>query len=441
MKSRIIQITLMATATLFVLACSSVVKRGTAKASYNSEKGTISVSLENLAPCNYVLKINEYEIGTGTINDKAELNILKQLKSKADIKKDIAMLAAKNNNEVKISLSLTDVMDTTFTYHLIPSVTMPDDNVQFSGVGAKVVSKSASRNVDDELKRWLYHKHEVVNESLFGALRANYLYLTDSKSNDFIIKGEIPILHSISGNKYNVISALHADYYAVVACNNQAFIDKFVENSVVGDYKNLSTSKSSLTCVSQKMESGYLCLILLGINRDYTYQQVPFALVALDNTAPSERYYPGENASTLTFKNGTRVIIPGNAPSIYGGGIVTVPHWAGNGLECNVTFSLAFLGDCKSITIQRRGELCYREYGGTYYFKQEDKTFYAKDYNGSHQFTWKMHFDDGDNEIPVIVEDYHGNRSSYKVIVRARFVRNNAPQINIDNNIENNIYE
>ena len=105
------------------------------------------------------------------------------------------------------------------------------------------------------------------------------------------------------------------------------------------------------------------------------------------------------------------------------------------------TFSLAFLGDCKSITIQRRGELCYREYGGTYYFKQEDKTFYAKDYNGSHQFTWKMHFDDGDNEIPVIVEDNHGNRASYKVIVRARFVRNNAPQINIDNNIENNIYE
>lgn len=436
MKSWIIQLTIIVAAMSFIAACSSGVNRGSVKASYNSEKGTISVSLENLAPCNYVLKINDYEIGTGTINEKINFDILKQLKSKADdIKKDIAMLAAKSSNDVKISLSLKDVLDTTFTYHLSPSVTMLDDIVQFLGVGAKVVSKSASRNVDEELKRWLYHKHEVVTDSLFGALRANYLYLSESNSNDYVTKGELPVLHSIAGNKYNVTSSLKADYYAVVACNNQGFIDKFVENAVVADYKNLSSTKSSLSCVAQTIDSGYLCLFLLGINKDYSYHQIPFALVALDNSAPSEQLYTEEKTSSLSFKNGLNIIIS-NAPSIYGSGMVSVLNWAGNGLECNVTFNLFFRDDCKSITIQRRGELCYREYGGTYYLRQEDKTFYAKDYNGSHLFTWKMHFDDGDNEIPVIVEDYHGNRASYKVVVRARFERSNAPQIDIDNNID-----
>ena len=47
-----------------------------------------------------------------------------------------------------------------------------------------------------------------------------------------------------------------------------------------------------------------------------------------------------------------------------------------------------------------------------------------------------MHFDDGDNEIPVTVEDYHGNKREYNVVVRAEFVRSDAPQIDIDNNID-----
>lgn len=434
MKYRIIQIALMATATLFVLACSSVVKRGTAKASYNSEKGTISVSLENLAPCNYVLKINEYEIGTGTINDKAELNILKQLKSKADIKKDIAMLAAKNNNEVKISLSLTDVMDTTFTYHLTPSVTMPDDNIQFTGVGAKVVSKSASRNVDEELKRWLYRKHEVVTDSLYSSLRTNYLYLTETTNNEFVVKGEIPVVHSWAGNKYSVTCNMTADYYAVVACSGQKFIDKFVENSVVKDFNNLSVSKTNIPCVYQTNESGYACLVLLGINKDYSYKQIPFSVVALDNKAPSDDYIPGKFVG-FDFKNGTKVIMPDNAPQIFGNAFVKVVHCDGNGLECNVTFQVNFAGDAKTATIHRRGELCYPNEILGNRFPVADKTLYAKD-GYEQRFTWKMHFDDGDNEIPITVEDYHGNRRDYKIVYRAEFVRSNAPQIDIDNNID-----
>ena len=429
----------MASFLLFAISCSSIIKKGTAKASIDSEKGTISVSLNNMERCHYNIKIYEYDVAEGVINGKEQLDVLGKIRSQTDIAKDIALLAAKNNNELSVSLCLTDVLDTVFTYHLTPTPTQSDDIIQFSGIGARIVPKSASRNVDEELKRWLYHKHEVVKDSLFGILRANYIYLTESNNNDFVVKGEIPVLHSIAGNKYSVSCSMQADYYALVACNNQPFIERFVENAVVADYKNLSTSKSSLICKAQDFKNGYLCLMLLGINKDYSFQQVPIALVALDNSAPSQHYHHSETVPNLSFKNKTTIIIPSNAPKIHGVGEVSVPHWDGNGLECNVSFDLNFIGDCKSITIQRRGDLCYYSpFTDSYLFKPENKTFYAKDYKNSHNFTWKMHFDDGDNEIPVIVEDYHGNKASYKVVVRASFVRNNSPQIDIDNNIEIN---
>lgn len=434
MMYRLIYASLIAIATLFLASCSSAFKQN-AKASYNSEKGTISISLENLSSCNYIMKINDYEIGNGDIKDKSELNILGKIKSKANILKDIALLAAKNNNELKVSLSLTDVLDTVFTYRMTPTVTMSDDNVRFTGVGAKVVSKSESKKIDDELKRWLYRKHEVVSESLYSSLRTNYLYLSKTKDNEFFVTGEIPVIHSLVGNMYSVNCNMIADYYAVVACYDQSFIDKFVENSVVKDYKNLSLSKTNIPCVCDSRNNGYKCLILLGINKDYSYQQIPFAVVAIDNEAPTYDYAPSI-FKKFEFKDGTKVNMPDNAPYIYGGASVRVLHWDGNGLEANVTFEVLLIDDAKSATIHRRGELCNPSlYTNSSTFPVEDKTFYAKD-GYKHIFTWKMHFNDGDNEIPVTVEDYHGNKRDYNVIERAAFVRNNSPKINIDNNID-----
>lgn len=419
---------------MIITGCSSIMKKAKANASFNSGEGSISVALENTDSCNYSLKINEYIISSGTVYGKGELNILNQIKSKADICKEVALLAAKNNNELHVSLILTDLLDTTFLYHLIPSVVLQDDTVQFFGIGAKVLSLSSSRNVDEELKRWLFRKNEVVSDSLFGGLRTNYLYLTETKNNDYVVREEIPVVHNLSENKYSVTCNMEADYYAVVACSNQNFIDKFVENSVVTDYKNLSTSKSNIVCIPEDNESGYYCIVLLGINKDYSYQQLPIAVVALDNVAPNNNYQPGV-FEEFTFKNNTKVLMFKKNSEIFGNASVQVAHWDGNGLECNVTFIISFAGDAKSATIHRRGELCYPDKYLGNHFSVADKVFYATD-GYEQRLTWKMHFDDGDNEIPVTVEDYHGNKRDYNVIVRAEFVRSNAPQIDIDNNID-----
>lgn len=433
MKLRVTQLIVGFITTLLTLGCSpSAVEQATA--SFDSNRGTITGTLENMASCNYRIKINEYEIDSGFINQTFELNILDLIRNNSGITKDIAMLAAKNSNNINISFTLNDILDTVYNYHITPSLTTPEYDIQFTGIGAGVLPKHANRNVDEELKRWLYRKREVVNDSLYLALRTNYLYLSEENGNNFVTQGEIPVIHSLAGNTYSINCNMNADYYAVVSCRDQKSIDDFIENSVARDFQNLSLTKTNVPCVGQIQESGYSCLVLLGINRDYSYHQIPFAIVAIDNSAPSNKEYP-EQPVSFNFKNETRILIPSNAPEIFGAAAVEVAHWSGTTLECNVTFLVSFVGDAKSVTIHRRGELCYPQpYLGNY-FPVANKVFYAKD--GSKQrFIWKMHFNDGDNEIPITVEDNHGNKKEYNIVVRAEFVSSDAPQVNIDNNID-----
>ena len=54
-------------------------------------------------------------------------------------------------------------------------------------------------------------------------------------------------------------------------------------------------------------------------------------------------------------------------------------------------------------------------------------------------FTMMLHLEDGDNFIPVVIEDNHGNKTEFELNERATFTRSNAPSINIDNNV--NIYD
>lgn len=46
----------------------------------------------------------------------------------------------------------------------------------------------------------------------------------------------------------------------------------------------------------------------------------------------------------------------------------------------------------------------------------------------------------GDNIIPIIVEDWHGNKREGNIRISAQFVRTNSSDVNIENNINNNIY-
>ncbi len=398
----------------------------------------VELKSDSLNNYKFSLSINGNVFYNEKFSDEYKINILKALRSSKENLKDFALGAIKNEGKLNIRLQVNELIDTSFVYH-IPPENVISANASFTGIGASLFNSSSNPNDEIDIKRWLFKKKEYMPDSLIHELTAYYRTLIKSDYDEYRTQATIPVVHSVDGATYKVCSTMTADYYALLACSNQKFIDDFVERVVGNGFKGLITSlNQQLICHQKRGTSGYKCLMLVGINKDWSYIQQPIGLIALDSSAPRNCFYTctKNEVNNIDFKNGMRIVLPSNKPKVFGNAGVSVDNWAGNGLECNVTFRVFFSGDVKSVAIQRRGELCYKQYSGGYYLKQEDKMIYADQHRSPYVFTYKMHFDDGDNIIPIIYEDYRGNKSTSKVRVRAEFVRNNTPDINIDNNID-----
>lgn len=416
---------------------------------------TIIVDVDTFLIYKYWLNVGSVLVDSGIIEGHKEFLLPKVVKGNKQNRKEIAFNAAKNNYTHEIRLQINDIKDTTFTFQQSISK-IPDDKISFTGFGAPLARKAKEENMESELRIWMYRRQEKFNDSLFEAFRLIYSELSLSGDNEYIPVGNIPVVHDIDGCKYKINSDIKADYYAVVACSNQAYINQYVESLVGNNFTGASKSLSNpLTCHYKKGTSGYKNVFLLCINKDWTYSQIPIATFALDNWAPALMHngFDGiyhrikhnytnnilswsEEPACLRYNNRIKVIYPKNRPKIFGRAYVTVTNWDGNSLECNLTFRVEFSGDSKSATIQRRGELCYPEKYFGNYFKPEDKVIYAKNHKGPYTFTYKMHFNDGDNIIPIVVEDYHGNKHKGSITIKAKFVSRNEPSINIYNNID-----
>ena len=353
----------------------------------------VVVSVDTFTTYRYQLNIGPVLVDSGIIGQNMEFMLPQIIKRNVQGRKEMALDAAKNNCFHTIRLQVNDVLDTTFTFR--QSFTdIPDDNTSFTGFGAPLVRKNKRENVDNELRVWLYRKQEHLDDSLFESFRKIYSELSLTGENEYIPVGNIPVVHDIDGCRYKINSDVQADYYAVVACQNQAYINQYIEQLVGNNFNGVSTSLSSpMPCHYKKGTSGYRNVFLLCINKDWSYKQIPIATFALDNSAPDASfyeasrvryrrnsfYYPSETTSTpkepatLSYNNRIKVIYPSNKPKIFGDASVSVTNWDGNGLECNVTFRVELSGDAKSATIQRRGELCYYDKYLGYHFKPEDK--------------------------------------------------------------------
>lgn len=90
---------------------------------------------------------------------------------------------------------------------------------------------------------------------------------------------------------------------------------------------------------------------------------------------------------------------------------------------------VSFAGDVKSVTVKRTKKLSSWEH------RVENKVIDLTGKSSPYTFTYMLHFTDGDNHIPIIVEDNHGNKREFELNVNAEFVRTDVPSIDIDNNI------
>lgn len=323
-------------------------------------------------------------------------------------------------------------IDTTFHYNIIPFYE-EDAVFSISGKCAPLVSKYSNPTQTIDIKKWLFRKQEHLDNDNVRLLSGLVNQLSKSEISEYVTNSEIPVLHNFSGLKYNVKSSIVADHYVLYACSTAKEIEDFVEDVISNDFdlcsKNLG---GGMDCYRKTNSNGYKCICLVAINNDWSYKIQPLGLVAIDNIAPvtSLSAYDGD-ISFIKFPNNIKVLFPFNKPQINGLCNVRITNSAGNGIECNVSFVVTFAGDVKAVTVKRTKKLCY----DSRTHRVENKVIDLTDKSSPHTFTYMLHLTDGDNYIPIVVEDNHGNKCEFELNERTKFVRNNSPSINIDNNI------
>lgn len=361
--------------------------------------------------------------------------ILSLVKKNVRDKYNIALFATKNSNQIPVRIKVAEVIDTSFVLKLFPLEEISSTS-SIKGNCAPLVASSSNPDYVTDVKRWLFRKNEHLSDSLLDDMIGIVRELYRTNYSDYITNATIPVLKSFSGVQYSITSDMKADHYVLYACSSQQEIKEFVEEIVSNDFELTEASiNRPLRCYRKTNSDGYKCITLIGINNDWSYQQQPLGLVAIDNTIFGNQ---GFNNSSMVFKNNIRVNLPSNKPTIFGDANIRITHSAGNGIACNVTFLTTFSGDIKSISIRRTRELCYHDMLG--YDREtpgpKDFVVYTNKESSPHTFNVKLHWEDGDNFVPYIIEDYHGNKHEGKISYRASFERSNAPQINIDNNID-----
>ena len=343
---------------------------------------------------------------------------------------EIALMAISGiSTGIALNIKIDDVIDT-IVYATIEPLETKKCTSSIRGNCARLISAESNPEQEVNIKKWLFRKNKQLEQYQIDQMKGILAKINSNGTSDYVTNGTIPVLKNFAGVSYQVSSEMKADHYILYASSSDKEIKDFVEEIVANDFELTSKSLgTSMNCYRKMDSDGYKCITLIGINDDWSYNVEPLGLVAIDNTPPRQLSTPSQGINQILLKGNKRVVIPKSKPMIDGMAYVSVLDWDGNGLECNVTFNVLFSGDAKSITVVRNKKLCYP---GEH--RIENKVVNLSDKDSPYMFTYTLHFEGGNNIIPIIVEDYHGNRNEYTINVPARFTRN-TPDVQIDNNI------
>lgn len=399
--------------------------------SIKCSRDTLSISTESKKEYTISINIQDETIFSNKTDKNVSYSLLDLVK-KCNNKKEVALLALHNENKIPIKIKISELVDTLVYYQIEPYF---GEEIVFSITGqcAPLVSKYSNPSQSVDLKKWLFRRKEHLDDEQVRLFSGLLNQLSKSKTTEYITNASMPVLHNFSGLKYNVKSNIDGDYFVLYACQSSKEIDEFVEDVVANNFELCTrTSSGAMSCYRKTDKNGYLCICLIAIKKDWSYKVQPLGLVAIDNVVFGK---DDKEISSFSFSKNQQVLLPSNKPQIYGTCNIINQSGGGNGIECNVSFHIYHSGDIKSVTVKRTKKLCY----DSWTHKVINKVINVKDVNNPYSFTMMLHLVDGDNYIPVVIEDNHGNKIEYELNERATFTRSNAPSIDIDNNI--NIYD
>ena len=415
---------------VLLIGCSSCNNGNTASKCSKSIIGfaTDTLSIDHISNKNISISVQNENVMlfNGGKENSISLSLLDIIRKCKD-KNETALRALKNNNVLQIKVVVENEIDTAYNYNISPYY---EEDAIFSILGqcAPLLSKFSNPTQTVDIKKWLFRKKEYLDDVNIHLLRGLVNQLSKTNTIEYVTNSTIPVIHGFSGLKYKVNSSIVADYYVLYACSSAKEIEEFVEDIISNDFDLCSkVLGGGMDCYRKSNSNGYKCICLVAINNDWRYKIQPLGLVAIDNLAPNE----GENIndkSIISFGNEIRIKIPPKKPLIYGQCNVYVADWDGNGLDCNVSLHISYNGDVQKVIVSREGILAK-------WLSTKQFIFDLTKEKNPLQATVNMHLEDGDNFIPVTIVDNHGNEKKEKLKIRARFVRTDTHDINIDNNI------
>ncbi len=234
---------------------------------------------------------------------------------------DLAWFLAKNDGDIVIGVHSCDkLLDTTFKYHL-DYKQLDNDYVKVDGGKcAKIDDYNGYRKFDSLIVDYFEERQLSYNDSIVDLVKCYLVEMNKHSKYGFkelYVSDEIPIVPSLKGIEYRISSNLKADYYYLFACKETDEIRDFVKEVKLFDFKGASCSLNrNIPCYMTRSSSGNLCIVLIGINRDFSYKTIPVGIICVDNVCPIVRCWY-ENGCCMNFLHREEIDRMGKDEEIY----------------------------------------------------------------------------------------------------------------------------
>lgn len=384
---------------------------------------------------NVKVSIGQITSFSTTLRGGERFNILDSLKHQESKHYELAYTMAQNEGLINAHITIPNKLDTTLQCQFKYSDFLEHKGEITSGEFAKIVNTFDSVYIDPKLRKWVYKNKKVnIGDSLFNDMRLYFRYLSTTENTKFVIQGPIPSFKetNLKGTPYKVSSDMVADNYFLCVCDNDTAIDSFIEEKIA---RNMSEATKSLETpiaidLFCKGSSGTMCIFLIGINNDWTSQVLPLGVVSIDDVPPVYDVDFGPliqherpDGNELHFPKRGFSIDRSGSPKVHGWWKMSNGKWEGYGKYIRVPYTFTWEGDVSKLTFDR-GD------GKIVTINLEDK-------QSPYHIDIICKIETGDNYYEVKAYDKLGNSSKYDYYIGAKEVKNESPQINIDNNIWN----
>ncbi|WP_289751230.1 hypothetical protein [Muribaculum intestinale] len=402
-------------------------KATNAKVSFTDESFRIESDSTNSFEIN--VSLNNKIFYNKTVKGQQIVSCIDLLKEPKDKYYDIAYLLATNKGHLQIGIKVSSVTDTIVSFWHDVSEIETINATLLSGNCAPFYGSFTQDNEEGDIIKWLYRNHyNNVSDSTIHNIRLYLQDLNSSSYKEYVTNHAIPVVSSFKGMDFSISSDMKADYYYLFACKDDREIEYFVEDMISLKFESANESVNQpFSCYRLPSTNGLACIMLIGIDSNWTYRIAPIGVVSIDNIYPVFGSNNQQNViDNLLFKNHQIKIRPNTkVPAIEGSVNIGWGHFQGRGDYLNVPYTIKWIGDIKELRI-------YTSKSETY-----ETISLERQISPVHISLSTLLDNAGDNYIKVDAIDYIGNTTTSNINIATKEIKDEKPSVNINNNIYN----